>query len=42
VTRPRPPGVSLGGGEKQMYRKSWEDWIIIIGTLATVVVFGNL
>jgi hypothetical protein len=26
----------------EMYRKSWEDWFIIIGTLATVVVFGNL
>jgi len=25
-----------------MYRKSWEDWFIIIGTLGVVVVLGRL
>jgi len=25
-----------------MYGTSWEDWFIIIGTLASVVVLGNL
>jgi hypothetical protein len=24
-----------------MYGKSWEDWFIIIGTLASVVVLGR-
>jgi hypothetical protein len=41
VTDPRSSGVPSPEGAN-MYGKSWEDWVIIIGTLATVVVFGNL
>jgi hypothetical protein len=41
VTLPAPRGVPLAE-DTTMYRKSWEDWFIIIGTLASVVALGNL
>jgi hypothetical protein len=40
VTHPRRPGV-FGSGGRTMLEKTWEDWFIIIGTLAGVVALGN-
>jgi hypothetical protein len=39
VTHLRAAGVPQPGAT--MYRKSWEDWFIIIGTLATVAWLGG-